>query len=215
MRPMKTLAFLATAVVLASCSSTGIKQSAATTPKAKPASTTPATTPATDKPAPTVPPTTKPKVTVPPTTAAPKAGTRTNPFSSNLDFKDFKPMILLGIEPVDAALIHKANQFNSPPPDGQTYMRVNVSAAYTGTGTGSATDITFSLKIAGNKSKVYEAALVSDSRNLLDLLNKQPDVIQGGSMTGFIYYLVDTDDSNFLAVVNGSDGPQFARIGAP
>ncbi len=212
---MKARAVIAIAVALASCSSTGIKQSTATTPKVKPASTTPASTPATDAPAPTEPPTTKPKVAVPPTTARPKAGTRTNPFSSNLDFNDFKPMVLLGIEPVDAALIHKGNQFNDAPQAGQTYVRVSVSATYTGSGSGSSTDITFSLKIAGDKSKIYEAASISDAHNVLGLLRNQPDVIQGGSLTGFIYYLVDTDDSNFLAVVDGPDGPQFARIGAP
>lgn len=94
-------------------------------------------------------------------------------------------------------------------------MKLSVLGTYTGTGSGSSSDIRFNLKIAGDKSKVYEAATVSDSRNVLSLLSDQPDVIQGGSMAGYIYYLVDADDANFLAVVDGTDGPQFAKIGAP
>jgi hypothetical protein len=63
----------------------------------------------------------------------------------------------------------------------------------------------------GAKNKVYNSASITDGYDTksLTLLNDQPDLVQGGAVTGANYFLVDADDSGFLVVVDGKDGPQF------
>ena len=114
---------------------------------------------------------------------------------------------------MDFAVIVAANQFNIPPPPGQIYMSMIVAGVYGGARLGSPGDFVYNFKLVGAKNKVYDSAVVSDSSDAksLALLIDQPDVVAGGAVAGAIYYLVEADDSSFLAVVDGSDGPQFMQ----
>jgi hypothetical protein len=148
------------------------------------------------------------------TTTTTKKGTRGNPYGATdlLTFGDYNPFVLFSIDPEDYSTIKAANQFNTVPPVGQFYLRVGVTAMYTGDTTGKYGDIAFSLGIVGNEAKIYKPVFLSGDE--LQSLQSQPDVIRGGSITGFLYYLVDTADANFLAVIQGSSGTQFITVGA-
>ena len=154
----------------------------------------------------------KETVKVPTTTIAAR-GTRDNPFSPTaLTYGDWSDISILPVEMVDAALIHSANQFNDDAGPGQSYARIQVSGIYAGTEKGTSSDFRYGFGLAGDKGKVYDAASVSDSHNLLSEISDSPDVLAGGALTGFIYYLVDVDDTNFLVVTTGSDGLQFIDV---
>lgn len=216
---------LSVAFALTSCTSNAFVDNSTTTvkPTSAPANTN-ATTPAPSASGPTTqtvstatPSNSAPTSAAPTTTmSAAKKGTRSNPFiSTDLpSFEDYKPFALGGIEPVDFAVILKANVFNTPPAAGQMYVRVAVAATYTGPDRGTAFDLLFSVGIAGDKSKAYRATSVADSHHILNILSDQPDVISGGSLIGYLYYLVDSDDANFLGVLSGPVGTQFVEIGA-
>jgi hypothetical protein len=150
--------------------------------------------------------------TTTPTTAAPKKGTRTNPFDLNkgdvLSSQNWSTLAFIGPQDVDAATIHQANQFNDPPADGQKYVRVSFAGTYAGTDTASGSSTAYQFKLAGDKNKIYERAIVTDSHDLLQTLDDQPDVLPGGTLTGFIYYTVDVDDAN-LMVLNKGETNQF------
>jgi hypothetical protein len=119
---------------------------------------------------------------------------------------------ILPVEVVDPALIHSANQFNDEAAPGQTYARIFVSAIYAGAAKGESYEFRYGFGLAGDKGKIYDAASVSDTHNVLSDISDSPDVLAGGELAGFIYYLVDTDDTNFLVVASGSDGLQFIDV---
>lgn len=150
---------------------------------------------------------------VPTTTAASASGTRDNPFSPiALTYGDWSTLSILPIEVVDPALIHSANQFNDEAAPGQTYARIFVSAIYAGAEKGGSYEFRYGFGLAGDKGKIYDAASVSDTRNVLSDISDSPDVLAGGELSGFIYYLVDADDTNFLVVATGPDGLQFIDV---
>lgn len=148
-----------------------------------------------------------------PTTTIEEPGSRDNPLSPNfLTYGDYDPVTLGSLEPVDFSAIEAANRFNDAPPAGQIYVRYKVTATYNGTSTGAYFDFAFNLGLVGDKGKIYEPAFVSDSDGTLDALSDQPDVIAGGTMSGYLYYLIDADDTNILVVNENSDGNVFIDI---
>jgi hypothetical protein len=181
-------------------------------PEAQAAATVGTTT--TTEPAPT---TTRPKPTTTkaaPTTTTIEEGSRGNPFpGTTLTMGDWDTVSIGFIEDVDPALIRDANQFNDELLDGQKFVRIPVSAHWSGIDVGSPLQLSWTVNLAGDKGKIYEEASVSDSRDVLAQLGDQPDVLEGGAVTGFVYYRVDVDDANLLIVVDSSDGPRFATPG--
>lgn len=171
--------------------------------------------------APTAPPST-PAPTEPPTTpAVPAKGTVANPFTSAdmLKFGDYSPVVVTVIEPVTDAQVKKGNQFNDPAPAGQMYVRIGLTVTYTGTTKSDGGLLSTQVNLVGMKGKLYERTFVSGGSggagDDLKIFSDEPDVITGGKITGFIYYLADSDDATFLAAFNSpSDGSvQFVKPG--
>ena len=150
------------------------------------------------------------------TTAPPEKGSRTNPFSivnSSLSLgTDWNPIAFEAVEDVSPSLVHKANQFNDDAPAGQKYVRFHVEATYVGSDKGTGSSLDTALNLVGDKGKIYESPFLSDSHNVLLALTDQPDVIDGGKVSGFIYRLVDADDANLLIILDASSGTQFIDI---
>lgn len=148
-------------------------------------------------------------------TTTPKAeeGSRDNPLDSSfLTYGDYDPVNFGFLELVDFATIESSNRFNEEPPPGQVYVRFRVTATYNGTETGSYYDFAFNLGLVGDKGKIYETAFIADSDGTLETLSDQPDVISGGVMEGYLYYLIDSDDTDILVVNENSDGNVFIDI---
>jgi hypothetical protein len=158
-------------------------------------------------------PTTVPTPTIPPTTTppAPAEGTRSNPFDLRPDAPDGTDVLsndevttwaVSLLSPGDPVAIHEANQFNDEAGPGLIWMKVFVYALIADTVTEPVSPYSLSPELVGDKGKVYENAFISDSDGFLSLLNDQPDTIGGGSVQGYVYYLVDADDANFLVLMD-------------
>jgi len=205
-------------LVAAGCGSSGNSVEKSTAESAAETSPTPSTSPTTLRPTRTAASATTtielPTTTVRPSTtpAPPKQGTRTNPFpGTGLTFGDWDGLSVSGLGPIDYSIIANANQFNTAPGPGQQYLAMIVIANYTGSDVGRPSSLRHDLRLVGAKNKIYDAAYISDGfdTKTLSLLNDAPDVVQGGSVSGANYYLVDADDSGFMVVVDANDGPQY------
>jgi hypothetical protein len=149
------------------------------------------------------------------TVPTPEVGSKDNPFpiSSPLTWGDYDQITFQPLELVSSSLIHKANPYNTPPPAGQTYVRFKVSAVYTGDDTGSGFGLSMNLHLVGDKATIYTSEFLSDYRKIgLAPIDDQPNVIKGGTITGFAYYLIDTDDTNILILVDNYSGNQYIDI---
>jgi hypothetical protein len=184
-----------------------------------PETTEPATT---DAPETTEAETSPPETTDAPTTDAPTTsaleGTHANPFKGGelLSNDNYNPIVFTGpIELVSEDVVHAANQYNDPAPTGQAYVRFKLDATYIGAGTGTYFDF-YDVGVVGSKGKIYKQASVSDSSDNKDLhtLGDAPDVISGGTLEGYLYYLVDTDDTALLVISKAGDGTNtFIELG--
>jgi hypothetical protein len=146
---------------------------------------------------------------VPDTTAAPEEGTRTNPFpvGAPLTTDDFD-FTVGPLEPADCAALGEFNQEECAVP-GTALVRTMVNVTYKGDDTLSGTSFSFSLKVTGAKSKIYDTLYVYDQDGTFGLLTDQPDVIAGGTIAGALYYLVDADDTGLLYLWDGGFEPQY------
>lgn len=130
------------------------------------------------------------------TTTVAGIGTRDNPIPANLvplgaggDFD----MLITGYETgVDVVAF---NQFNIPPGAGEQYVRVRVKLTYTGEGT--ASPIFFGLNMVGQSGRTYQPAtsIAGGSGGDPAELTDQPETFNGGSVEGWVYYLVDDADA--------------------
>lgn len=210
-----TVASAVAATTTANPAVTDVKAATTTLPKG----TVPVTAAVTV--APTAPPSTPAPTETPTTPAAPAKGTVANPFTSAdmLKFGDYSPVVVTVIEPVTDAQVKKGNQFNDPAPAGQVYVRIGLMVTYTGTTKSDGGELSTQIDLVGTKGKLYERTFVSGGSggagDDLKIFSDEPDVITGGKITGFIYYLADSDDGSFLAAFNSSeDGSvQFVKPG--
>ena len=86
------------------------------------------------------------------------------------------------------------------------------SSTYTGSGSANWRDATAWWQLTGDKSKFYKPALLKDDDDVLQLLSRHAAARTGEKLHGFIYYLVGSDDTNFLVTVETEDGTQYFTI---
>jgi hypothetical protein len=154
------------------------------------------------------------------TTAEPTKGSRQHPFDLNQGDElsiagTWTSVTFSGPEDVDPATIIAANQFNDEAPDGQIYLRVLFTGVFEGTDTMSGTSAAHAFKLVGDQNTVYNSAFVSDSHDVLNALSEQPDVISGGTLGGYIYYLVSADDANLMILNKGSTNQFIIPLATP
>lgn len=164
----------------------------------------------------TAPPTEAPVTTVEETTTTIEQGTsRDNPWTpgDTLTLGDYNPLQVAGMEFVTNETILAANQFNTEATAEQTYVRVPITATYTGSGTGSAFDLATGAGLVGDKGKIYTIEFIAEGSggSLEDLLSA-PDVITGGVLSGYLYFLADTDDMNLMLTFQTVDGRRFIDV---
>ena len=111
-----------------------------------------------------------------------------------------EPLIILNLRLGDPGAIVAANQFNEPAPPGQHWIAATYVATVKPSVTNQISYFDVQCSLVGDKGKVYEPASISDVEGALNLLSDQPDVIGGGSIGGDVYYLVDDDDANLMAL---------------
>ncbi len=136
--------------------------------------------------------TTAKKVT---TTTSPPVGTRDNPVPLGLDVRagDWNYLVI-GYEAdgIDG-ILHDINQFNDPAPPGKVTVRVRYRATYTGTGTGTPL-FSITINLVGASGVTYgEASVCCTPKS--DELGDQPETFNGGSIEGYIYYQVSSEDA--------------------
>ena len=166
--------------------------------------------------------TTQAPTTEAPTTEAPTttiegqtAGGRANPITdlSSLSVVDYRNVELGPLETPTFPLIKNENGFNKVPQAGQTYARFKVTATYVGQGTGTYSDFYFTCSLVGDKGTIYKPVAVADTgTGELQDLRAQPDVLSGGTMSGYVYYLIDSDDERILVMVESGDVKRFVDI---
>jgi hypothetical protein len=174
----------------------------------------------TDAPETTEAETSAPETTDAPTTEAPTTtavqGTHANPFRGGqaLSTDKYNPIVFTGpLELVSDDALHAANPYNDPAPAGQAYVRFKMSATYIGPDTGNYFDF-YEVGVVGSKGKIYTQATVTDSSTNgdLEVLNDAPEVITGGTLEGYLYFLVDTDDTALLVISKSADGNTFIDL---
>jgi len=151
-----------------------------------PATTAAATT--TEEPTTTRAPTT----TAAPTTTQPAVGTRENPVPLGTPIPaDQWTYLVTGFEPAVDPILMEINQFNEPAPPGQQYIRVRLRATYNGDGPGSPLFLTINLV---SPTGTTYAAVDPCCDPQVQQLTDQPETFAGGSVEGWIYYVVPNED---------------------
>lgn len=171
----------------ASPAATAVTSEARSTTTSNPAATT------TEKPTTTTseePTTTTELVT---TTTVPAFGTRDNPIPLGIkvpagDWGYTAVGFEVGVDP----FLQEVNQFNTPAPAGAVAVRVRILAEYSGEGTGSPRGI--SVNLVGASGKTYGPSSPCCAGEI-DALDDQAETFASGSVEGWIYYNISTDDA--------------------
>ncbi len=148
------------------------------------------------------------------TEAMAKQGTRENPspngsaltIHGDTDSYNFAvgPLTQTSIDELDDYYRNDpTSDFNQP---NTAIYKTTVTVTNTGTQPLSGTSIQWNLGVTGSKGTIYDAASMVDFDENLGLLDEQPEVLQGGMITGQVYFVVDATDANFLYVWNSTFG---------
>ena len=185
---------------------TGEEPSLTRTPRLLPdatpkVSTTPASTPT-----PVLAPTATPHPS-----PAPNVGTRTNPIllGSSVSYPEWNVSIS-AFTPDGNDLISSASPYNAPPDSEHVYVLVEVRGTYTGTGVGEMRhDLNYYL--VGQSNRIYEIKVGI----LYDGLYRHVRVLQGGTASGTLAFMVPSNEVNslLLIVADGSLQGRDATVG--
>ncbi len=139
-------------------------------------------------------------------TPAPKVGTRENPIplGSSVSYPDWDVSVK-GFGPNANNLIASASQYNDPPDPGYVYVMVEVQGTYTGTSVG-VMRRGLNYYMVGSSNILYEI----QSGISYDGLYKHPDVLQDGTATGNLAFVVLSDEVSSLLLII-SDSPLSYR----
>lgn len=173
-------------------------RAASSTTRAVPISPTPTAAPGTTIPTPTIPPTTAPSSTT-------RLGSRASPLPRGAEaaFTNGWAVKVNDVTPDATAAVRARNQFNDPPPAGQQFYIVNITAAYSGPGSKTPlSDLRFSTVDSGN-TQITEGhcGVIPDDFDAFK------EVFSGGSLTGNICFAVPS--ATFASLVLYVDAGLF------
>jgi hypothetical protein len=109
-----------------------------------------------------------------------------------------------------------ANQFNKPPPSGQQFFLISITATYTGAGSSDAGGVIDRLKAVGASNVAYTQGLnnscgVTPAPDFI-LVTIGVDVFSGGSVTGNICFSVLSSDASSLVLYNDQTPPVWFAL---
>ena len=134
---------------------------------------------------------------MPTPTPEPLIGTRDNPvpLGTPVSYPDWEVSVT-AFEPNAYGWIAAENRYIDPPDPGREYVLIRVNGTYTGSGVGEiSSDLRFF--VVGSASRIYEEDWLFVSFSL----REQPDVLNGGTVSGLVAFIVPSEEVETLVLI--------------
>lgn len=141
-------------------------------------------------------------------TSAPAAGSRSNPFSAGMGHPvQDGELRVNGIKFDMDARIQDMNMFNAEPEAGEEWVLVNVTFDCQVSAEDTCVVSLMNFELVGESGTVYDKEIIAVLEN-----DFSGEIFGGGSVTGDLGFIIDSDDTNLLLVVNEFGDRKFFAI---